>query len=262
MPGPRLSAALLLVGSLARLLGAAEPQFRFPDQNVDPGASQIAVPLLVTHDSEILGVQIYGFHDPSVLRLVEISLQETIFENRDVTFLSANGPPFQAAVLPGLRLDVDHVIPPGEDQISLRLVFELAPGAPVPSTTQVRFEPDAPRFLENGVYVGDNLVLATTRDATIEIGAVQSGRFLRGDADGNGLLDITDPIRTLSYLFLGAEQPPCLDAADVFDRGVVDISAPIAALGFLFNGGPPPAPPFPEAGSDPTPDTLPPCEDG
>src|SRR5688572_786383 len=39
------------------------------------------------------------------------------------------------------------------------------------------------------------------------------GLFIRGDADGSGELTIVDPIRTLTYLFVGAAALPCLDAA-------------------------------------------------
>lgn len=51
--------------------------------------------------------------------------------------------------------------------------------------------------------------------------------FRRGDADSNGRLEITDPIRVLGYLFLGGGAPP----------------------------GPGPA----FCGPDPTPDGLDPC---
>jgi len=82
------------------------------------------------------------------------------------------------------------------------------------------------------------------------------GQFIRGDADGSGGLTIGDPVRTLSYLFLGAAAPPCLDAADANDSGRLDLSDATYTLGYLFLGGRSPPAPFPRKGSDPTSDGL------
>ncbi|MBI4586381.1 MAG: hypothetical protein HY717_20420 [Planctomycetes bacterium] len=81
-----------------------------------------------------------------------------------------------------------------------------------------------------------------------------SHRFVRGDADDNGVVDLTDGIFTLSYLFLGERKPPCMAAADATDNGEVDIADPILTLTFLFLGGVEIPPPHPLAGPDPTPD--------
>lgn len=79
--------------------------------------------------------------------------------------------------------------------------------------------------------------------------------FLRGDSNGDGTLDISDPIRSLLSQF-GGQRLPCPDAADVNDDGVVDIADPIAELQFLFRNGPPLAAPFPWDGMDQTADAL------
>lgn len=74
--------------------------------------------------------------------------------------------------------------------------------------------------------------------------------FIRGDVSLDRRVDISDPIKTLAYLFLG-DTIECRDAADLDNDGVVDISDPIAELNFLFGNGGPPAAPFPAAGPDP-----------
>lgn len=72
---------------------------------------------------------------------------------------------------------------------------------------------------------------------------------------GDGVIDIADPIQSLSYLFsLGALS--CLSAADSNDDGDLNIADPITTLGFLFSSGPLLPPPFPACGDDPTPDPL------
>ncbi len=79
--------------------------------------------------------------------------------------------------------------------------------------------------------------------------------FRRGDTDGNGVLEITDPINSLSFQFLGKFTPPCADAADFDDNGKIEITDPIASLSHQFLGTTPPAPPGAEnCGQDPTPD--------
>ncbi len=81
--------------------------------------------------------------------------------------------------------------------------------------------------------------------------------FRRGDSNGDGILDLSDAINTLGYLFGGAGAVVCEDAADSNDSGDVDISDGIHTLGFLFGGGPPPpAPGHEDCGSDLTGDDL------
>ena len=43
--------------------------------------------------------------------------------------------------------------------------------------------------------------------------------FVRGDADSNGAINLTDGIRILAFLFLGEAAPECMDAADAADSG-------------------------------------------
>ncbi len=79
--------------------------------------------------------------------------------------------------------------------------------------------------------------------------------FKRGDVDGNGKLEITDPINNLAHQFLGTFTPPCMDAADFDDNGKVEITDPIANLSHQFLGTAAPQPPGKDTcGLDPTPD--------
>jgi hypothetical protein len=87
-----------------------------------------------------------------------------------------------------------------------------------------------------------------------------SQAFRRGDADGGGGVDISDAVLVLNWLFLGGEEPSCIDAADADDSGEVDIADAVRVLNWLFSGGLEPPAPGPDAcGLDPTLDSLPPC---
>jgi hypothetical protein len=87
--------------------------------------------------------------------------------------------------------------------------------------------------------------------------------FKRGDADGNGALEVTDPILVLNYQFVGGPAPECFDAADIDDLGpdALDLTDAIYSLNYQFVGGyaPPPSPGPTTCGPDPTPDQFPPC---
>jgi hypothetical protein len=71
----------------------------------------------------------------------------------------------------------------------------------------------------------------------------RSDVFLRGEAEVDGRLTVTDAIVVLQYLFLGGEEPPCLEAINTNDDAELNILDPIFLLRYLFLGGDdPPAP--------------------
>jgi hypothetical protein len=80
--------------------------------------------------------------------------------------------------------------------------------------------------------------------------------FKRGDVDADGKTGITDAIVILTRLFLGGDEPPCLDAADVDDSGELNLTDAVRLLTHLFLGGLPPQEPFPQCGRDVTLDNI------
>ena len=108
--------------------------------------------------------------------------------------------------------------------------------------------------------IGDDGVVRFpfSRAVSVAGGTVQAvlRSLLRGDANADGNVDVSDALVTLNYLFFGSDEPACLDAADANDSGEVDISDPIFLLGALFLGGDPVPPPFPDCGPDPSGDAL------
>ncbi len=84
--------------------------------------------------------------------------------------------------------------------------------------------------------------------------------FLRGDANDDGAVDLSDGVAILNDLFIGIDaRAPCDDALDANDTGQIDLSDGIHVLNFLFQGGPSPPAPFPDPGEDPTADSLAGC---
>jgi hypothetical protein len=86
--------------------------------------------------------------------------------------------------------------------------------------------------------------------------AFRSVEFIRGDANGDGVVSRADPELILSFIHGTAPLGAPLDAADADDSGIVNVvDAQFLYLYFYSQGAAPPAP-FPSAGQDPTPDSL------
>ncbi len=75
--------------------------------------------------------------------------------------------------------------------------------------------------------------------------------FVRGNANSDDGLDISDPIWILSRLFYRESVIPCLAALDANGDARVDISDGVYLFNYLFLGGNPPPAPFPECGEEP-----------
>jgi hypothetical protein len=80
-------------------------------------------------------------------------------------------------------------------------------------------------------------------------------RFIRGDANGDGSIDISDALNILFFLYAGAGTD-CRDALDSNDDGVLGLPDAVTVLQYLFQSGAVFAPPFPGRGEDPTSDSL------
>ena len=72
-------------------------------------------------------------------------------------------------------------------------------------------------------------------------------RFVRGDGNSDGSINLTDGVIPLLYLFSGGDAPLCLDAADTNDTGNIEITDAIIIFSWLFSGGAPPASPTPSS---------------
>jgi hypothetical protein len=80
--------------------------------------------------------------------------------------------------------------------------------------------------------------------------------FVRGEANGDGAVDLSDAIFVIVYLFQAGASPECPDACDANDNGTLTLADPIYLLTYLYAGGPPPPAPFGTPGDDPTADIL------
>jgi hypothetical protein len=74
--------------------------------------------------------------------------------------------------------------------------------------------------------------------------------FIRGDANGDLVIDISDGVKVLRHLYAGVTID-CQDALDVDDNETLNVTDAIRILNYVVQNGPAPSPPFPTAGTDP-----------
>ena len=89
---------------------------------------------------------------------------------------------------------------------------------------------------------------------------IAAADFLRGDANRDGHVSVADGYALLAYLFRDGSGRDCLDALDANDDGSVNLVDAIGVLTYGTAAAPPPCPPFPDPGEDPTDDELA-CDD-
>ncbi len=86
------------------------------------------------------------------------------------------------------------------------------------------------------------LVAATVGNAA-EANADPVYRFVRGDINSDGAVNLADSIFLLNFLFQGGPGPTCEKAADTNQDDAVNLTDAVYLLNHLFQGGPiPPAP--------------------
>ncbi|MDO8508743.1 MAG: dockerin type I repeat-containing protein [Nanoarchaeota archaeon] len=84
----------------------------------------------------------------------------------------------------------------------------------------------------------------------------ENNNFIRGDANSDGVLDISDGIFIDNYLYRGGANPSCFRAADANDDGIINTTDSVYLNNYLFSGGPAPKQPYSTCGADTTSDEL------
>ena len=127
--------------------------------------------------------------------------------------------------------------------------------------------PDKAEICDNGTDDDDDGLADCDDDDCADAANCQEPAgptFVRGDANSDGSINLTDGVIPLLYLFSGGSAPTCLDSADANDTGSIEITDAIIVFSWLFSGGAAPAEPSPlspgysaeECGGDPTDDGI------
>lgn len=242
-----------------------DPGFLYTEEYIIHDSTEGAPGGIVTatvsadHDTVIAGYSLAIDFDPNELNIVDVNDTGTDADNaafftsamnNDLTLdggwwtlgvvLDFNGqvtiPPSPQSILANANYIVQPTVNIG-DQLAVTPVDGI--GSPSP-TENLLVDPAGvavPPLLEGG--------LITVSDTA----------FIRGDGNGDQELNVADAVFCLNYLF-NSGTADCLDAIDTNDDGSTNIADAVALLNFLFSGGNAPPPPYPNPGSDPTPDGL------
>lgn len=71
--------------------------------------------------------------------------------------------------------------------------------------------------------------------------AVVLPSFVRGDANGDGVIDLGDVVFLINYLYRDGLAPDPLEAGDTNSDGQINLGDVVYLIDYLFRGGPPPA---------------------
>lgn len=249
-----------------------------------PGEA-VEVPVYVKSREEVEAFQLVIRYDPAVFsftgaedpsedalafsgtfydgRLDEHNLLQTAVAHPDDETLTL-------LFIPSMR-NVGFELPAGEELLAFKIRGSIAAGAPdggrffLEPTSGEDDEGFGPVGLRNELTHRGEARFVSTSPRTIGalgiVGDQTFFRFIRGDANGDSEMNVTDALFTLDYLFVGEAEIRCMDAADTNDDGRVDLSDPVSTLMALFVTGASRLEPYPEPGFDRTFDELG-CERG
>ena len=93
-----------------------------------------------------------------------------------------------------------------------------------------------------GLAVSGGRLFVSTDSGTIHAfspGFEGRPAFVRGDANRDGAVDISDAVTVLFHLFRGESSIECEDHADADDNGRLELTDAVYRLDFLFRSGAP-----------------------
>ena len=273
----KLLCLLFLVHAVAR---ADDPRavFKIEPASAAPG-STVTLPLLVNSNRRFEGYAYSIDFDEEVLEALAI---EQVYERPDGQswffsvhrFNNENAHPGNGGIDEGylvgagvfdFRHDSDQIPAIDQDVVIMNFRFRVRSEAEA-GATELRFmdgaiyAPGSPPVPNIVTLNGRSNVPATDIAATVVRGVLNIVAdvtlFRRGDTNGDLVVNTSDAINTLSYLFRGTEPPSCLDSADANDDGRVNLTDGVFTLLALFVGSVVIPPPNEVPGSDPTPDDL------
>ena len=254
-PGTDPTASLVAPAPLATT------SLSLPDLDVVPGADDLTLPVLLSSVDTLRAIEIALVHDPAAVVLGSFDVTNTILGIAGVEYIQqevSNDPadPYAwLSVIADFSTPVTgHFIPGGNDLPVARLSASIPFGASAPQVSTIAFvqSVDDPPKRTVVVRTGGECRAPVTSGGAISIEVT----FTRGDSNHDCLLDISDAVFAVGYLFQGGTMPPCEDAADTNNDGILNIADPIYLLNYLFQEGPAPSAPFPLPGLDPDGDAL------
>ena len=139
----------------------------------------------------------------------------------EVEFVLADG----AEVVRGARVEITWNLP--RSALAAGMSYEVAGPAGTPVELQGFSAGQRVAGPEDAVLCGGG-------------GGGGGGQFRRGDANSDAAVNLADAVAIFNFLFLGGDEPTCLDASDTNDADdALNLTDGVYLLNFLFLGGDP-----------------------
>lgn len=219
------------------------------------------LPLKVTANLGIRGADLTFHLDPSILQP-----QSLVPSSQLMTATAGNGPDFWWVDLGGTTgesvtlstiIDDTGLYGLGAGLVNDLALFSISV-SDLPQDEETTLTFDSSPAGGSILTVTGGLDVPVSHDVT-PIQVVVPTRFLRGDVNENGSVNVGDAVVLLRRMF-GLDPPGnCLSASDTDADGNLDLSDAIRLLTFLFSGGDAPEVPYPDCGIGLDPLLLP-CE--
>ncbi len=228
-----------------------------------PG-QEVEIPVFLSSSVDVDAVQIVVDFDPDQFTPGnKINYDGTFYDGVRVGFSAVQTWSDEGSFTVGIVGDIGQEgleIPAGNNRLIAKIPGKIADSVAAGTTIELsaRIEPFGPFEMRSELtHRGEARFITTLPKldgAVMQI--VGDQIFFRGDSNSDGAVNLADAQFSLNYLFLSGAEPTCRDAADANDDGKLNISDPIATLVHLFDEERTLPAPYPNAGVDPTPDTL------
>ncbi len=238
---------------------AAGTEFLFQIGDVEAYVQGDAeVPVLADAPVPYQGFSFSVLYPPDELTLDRIGTEGTIIDALPADFIGTSIYPEEGMFVVGVLVEAK---PPFDFQLIPVTGFPLKVAKAfghvlrtTPGEIPLRFSTGGESHAAPNIFSVDNLSRLATKLLSGRVRVVDPPRvpaFIRGDANLDAMVDISDAISIIDWRFAGGPGPGCEDAADANSDDGIDLTDGIFLLLFLFLGGDRPFPPQGDPGPDP-----------
>lgn len=234
--------------------------FSCPPTNAMPG-DMVSIPVMLENTSPVQGFSFGLVHDSGFMTLTDLTTGAALNATNGGAgpeFVSLNlTPTLPAGATGGVTFGIVislqppfDFIPVGTNEVAV-LAMDIATAATGSSDICFSDQVGTPT-VDLVVTVTGATQLPTSDCCTVSVGGMAGPDFIRGDANTDGVVDISDGLFIAWWFFGLGPAGTCEDAADANGNGQLDtMMDPLTVLNFLFVAGAPPVAPFPMCGSAP-----------
>lgn len=215
---------------------------RLEDVTASVGSGEAAVPIQFVNDEELGGLEVtLSWNSP------DVHVDSFSFVGGRVSSLSTIGWTARTASVTIYAVAWEDLIPIGNGLLgTLHIGWPTSVAAQTVSIDTTTIIQDEIEYRTSFSTGSAEVFIPQSVPATVVI--EESGCCIgdRGNVDGSAddVVDISDLVVLVEYMFAGGATPPCPEEANIDGEGEIDISDLVTLVAYMFQGGDPPAPCF------------------